>query len=605
MADAPLSPEEIEHRGFSSSFRGFDANEVRAYLGRVADELRAAAAEQRELQRRLADAEHRAAHPVLDHATLSRAVGDEMARVLASAQEAGQELRAKAEDNVGRMLREAHEHAQRIRSEADAVLAARSDETQEAVAQVRAQAETEAGAIAAKARSDAGAVVEAGEASARRLMQEAEAARAQVLGDLGRRRRMINVQVEQLRAGRDRLLDAYRVVRRTLDEVSDELERVEVEAKAAAGEAARRLAVARPGGPIEAAPFPEVGAGPDSAVTEREGDAAVVEPPVLAPPRGPTAPPPVQRPAAPQRTRVAPLDVVEAPAEIEAVRVLETVAMPADPEPADPASVVDDLFARIRADRAASVARAEAVLASEPTPVAPADETVAEDATAGPDGTADGPDDEALRERRDAAVEAIWSRLARSLKRALQDEQNETLDRLRAGRSQPTGAELVPGDQQAARFAKVAIVVLGEAAHEGAKFVSAGALPSVKVDDLAADLAGSLAGPLRRALDDCVRASGDDRATLVERIGGAYRECRGQRVERVAIDATVAAFGRGTLAAAGGQTLRWIVEDEAGPCSDCDDNALAGPTAAGDAYPTGQTHPPAHDGCRCFLAPAP
>jgi hypothetical protein len=31
---------------------------------------------------------------------------------------------------------------------------------------------------------------------------------------------------------------------------------------------------------------------------------------------------------------------------------------------------------------------------------------------------------------------------------------------------------------------------------------------------------------------------------------------------------------------------------------------LAGPTPKGQAYPTGQLHPPAHHGCRCLLVPA-
>ena len=624
MADAPLSPEEIAHRGFASSFRGFDTNEVRDYLARVAEELRAAAHDNHELQLRLVDAEHRAAHPVLDHATLSRAVGDEMARVLASAQEAGQELRAKAEENVGRMLREAHEHAQRIRAEADAVLAARSAETQEAVAQVQAQAQAEAEAITQQARDDAAVVAADEEARSRRLVQEAEAARAQVLGDLSRRRRMINVQVEQLRAGRDRLLDAYRVVRRTLDEVSDELERVEDEAKAAASEAARRLAL-----PADA----EAGTRSDATVPVRIDDDVQETDGVRAPGDGETdtplpatapVPSPVPSPLPPARSpspfplaRPGPsLARADPTPEPVTDRLTEPAVKPAA-EP--PPSVVEDLFARIRADREASVARAEEVLAAtgplaamavEETPLeASPREGRVEERAAADASAANGKDDEVLRERRDAVAEPIWTRLTRALKRALQDEQNEALDRLRgANASGVTSAGLVPNDRQLARYTKAATPLIEEAVQAGIEFVDTGASPggpSVRVADLVSELAESLAEPLRRAVDDGVRASGDDLGALVERIGGVYREWRGQRVERLAVDATVGAFGRGTLAGAGGQALRWIVEDQAGGCSDCDDNALAGPTIPGDTYPTGQTHPPAHGGCRCFLVPAP
>jgi hypothetical protein len=51
--------------------------------------------------------------------------------------------------------------------------------------------------------------------------------------------------------------------------------------------------------------------------------------------------------------------------------------------------------------------------------------------------------------------------------------------------------------------------------------------------------------------------------------------------------------------------VRWVVDDIDGPCPDCDDNALAGPTPLGQPFPTGQVAPPAHPGCRCVLAPSP
>jgi hypothetical protein len=65
----------------------------------------------------------------------------------------------------------------------------------------------------------------------------------------------------------------------------------------------------------------------------------------------------------------------------------------------------------------------------------------------------------------------------------------------------------------------------------------------------------------------------------------------------------VAAHERGGfLARPEGTPLRWLVDDE-GPCPDCEDNALAGPTPRGERFPTGQLHPPAHLGCRCLLTP--
>ena len=52
---------------------------------------------EQELRRALAEAEHRAANPVLDEATLTAALGQETARVLRSAHEAAAELVGRAE----------------------------------------------------------------------------------------------------------------------------------------------------------------------------------------------------------------------------------------------------------------------------------------------------------------------------------------------------------------------------------------------------------------------------------------------------------------------------------------------------------------------------
>ncbi|MBW3668051.1 MAG: hypothetical protein KY443_02450, partial [Actinobacteria bacterium] len=128
----------------------------------------------------------------------------------------------------------------------------------------------------------------------------------------------------------------------------------------------------------------------------------------------------------------------------------------------------------------------------------------------------------------------------------------------------------------------------------------------VAVDDLAASLADDLVGPLRRRLERGLEEGADEEAALVvERVGAAYRETKGKRLEQLAADHVIAAFSRGTfLGTPEGGPLRWIVDDVGGPCPDCDDNALAGPTPRGEEYPTGRLHPPAHAGCRCLLVPA-
>lgn len=686
MSDGPLSPEEVAHRGFPTAFRGFDTGDVRAYLQRVANDLRDSIARERDLNRRLADAEHRAAHPVIQGEELTRVLGEEMGRVLATAQEAANELRSRAEENAARILREAHDQAQRIRSSAESVLAERTEEAEGEAAEIRRVAAAEATSVVDRARREAELVAADGEVRARAAVEEAQAVRARVLGDLTRRRRLLQMQVETLRAGRERLLEAYRLVRRSVDEVADELQRAETEARQAASEAAERAADADPGADVDAdvdqqaaappadapraapsSPAPVAPdepapaddrrtappAGPEAADeggppaadddvhrppqlrllrrpeadTASEGDAQreVVEPPsaeeqvhvvVTRPggspsvrvPAGPPNPPPdaptgyaappavpeppVEPQAAPIGATAAETPVLPAPAAAET---------PAEPPGEAPAGAVDELFARIRAGRADAVAKAHEVLRG--------DEAAPDQAEpAEPPSPALG--DEALLQRRDAAVADVETRLTRKLKRALQDEQNELLDRLRNLRSTTdVDALLPPAAEQAARYVTVADELVRSAATAGAEFASpgpdgGGARP--RVDDVVRDLASAVTEPLRRALERAIRSdAGGDASAVVERIGAVYRECKAQRLEGLAGDAVTAAFSRGALAGlAPGRASRWVVDDDGRPCPDCDDNALAGPTAPGEAFPTGQAHPPAHAGCRCMLAPA-
>ncbi|HXY28172.1 MAG TPA: hypothetical protein VEH82_07800, partial [Acidimicrobiales bacterium] len=88
-----------------------------------------------------------------------------------------------------------------------------------------------------------------------------------------------------------------------------------------------------------------------------------------------------------------------------------------------------------------------------------------------------------------------------------------------------------------------------------------------------------------------------------DRLGAAFRELRGERVERLVGDYATQAFSAGVATADAEGTLRWVVTSATG-CSDCADNALAGAVRAAETFPTGHAHPPAHPGCRCLLAPA-
>src|SRR4051812_22254347 len=102
-SEPSMGPDEVAHRGFSSSFRGFDPNEVRAYLRKVAEEVRGLRDRERELRKSLEDALRAASHPTPpDEATLMAVLGEEAGRVLQTAKEAAADIRTKAEEKAGR-----------------------------------------------------------------------------------------------------------------------------------------------------------------------------------------------------------------------------------------------------------------------------------------------------------------------------------------------------------------------------------------------------------------------------------------------------------------------------------------------------------------------
>ncbi|MDQ1401888.1 MAG: hypothetical protein QOG03_204 [Actinomycetota bacterium] len=744
ISSEPLvSSDEVRHKGFATAFRGFDTNEVRTFLARVADELRAARDRHSELERLLAEAETRAAHPVLDESTLLGALGDETARIVHSARDAATDIKAKAEENVERLLREAGEEAARIKREADGLLATRTDEADAAAAQIREAAQVWGDEVRTKAREEADNIIEESKRHGREMVEEAQALRVKILGDLTRRRRVAMVQVEQLRAGRERLIEAYRMVRQTLDEVTDELARAEAEARVAAQVAGHKAGeeteptpdelevaasiaatlgaddateaiiaadLAGPDGPAETA---ESGVSGEAAVAavaapaDRDTDTGaepgegaarptanepvavevtVEATPAPEPPAAEAAPAPVSpsRPRAPKPSidpsahderRLSSLRILRRPKPEpatasavsggsshepvtgEGVRIIRdapsaTVSVeegegadggPSTDESGD-ATEVDALFARMRASRAEQVAEAEEVLAAGATDAAATDAEVGDSAGAGSaveavgtpadaaastsdvapepgtesEADADGAPvpnaDESALQQRDALIEPITHNLARKLKRALQDDQNDLLDRLRTNRGKVTDDLIGALDEHAGRFRLAAYDLLADAARAGTAFATgpadgAGDIALPAIADVADELAQGITGPLRTRLELALAeavSENDDEQAVVERIGAAYREWKSQRIERVTSDHVVSSFSRGAYAATSEATSqRWVVDDVDGPCPDCDDNALAGPMARGQAFPTGQVHPPAHPGCRCVLVSSP
>jgi len=250
-----LTPDEIVQRSFTTSFRGFTEAEVRAFLKRVSEEVVATREREAELVAAIDSLEEQLRMPrPLNEPEMLDALGVETTRLLRSAREAADEIRSKGEERAAQLLEEARAVAERIGTEAEEFSRTRTDEAVAHAAALVAEAEARAMETRAaletfadeqhtRALREAEDVVEAARAQGKEMLDEAKATRERVLADLLRRRTLLTAQIDELRTGRDHLLDAYRVVKRTFLEATGAL--AQVEQRAAAERAA--------GGPVDVA----------------------------------------------------------------------------------------------------------------------------------------------------------------------------------------------------------------------------------------------------------------------------------------------------------------------------------------------------------------
>src|ERR1035438_10047175 len=574
-----LAPDDVARHTFASVRRGFDTSEVRDYLESIAIALRGVADRERQLLQELAEAEHRAANPVLDEPTLTAALGQQTSRVLHSAHEVAAELVAKAEADANRLRAEADEETGQNRARAGALVAEQTARAEAEVNDLRQRTDQQVSAALESVRHEAEEVLAQAREECRAMVDEAQQLRARFLADLSRRRKILHAQIEQLRAGRERLAETINDVRRSVDGIADDLFTAEDDARLAA-EAAGREAVTRPaeGTPEELAAVllaDEAEVAGDLASSDgTTGDAGHGE-----------------------GAAAAPDDLVELPSSGTTVAQEAPRAEPppgeAPPADAPPAKSVDALFAKIRAAR-------------EEPGVGPEG---ADEDTGGESGDEPPEERSPFVVRRDELVSPIITPLARRLKRTLQDNQNDLLDRLRSNGSH-WSLDLLPEEtEHIDSYATAALPALEQASEAGATFAGTGLSHGPHADVLLGvghDLAESVVGPLRRRLSDGDGLADAEESVVAEYVGSAFREWKGERIERLAGDHVVAAFSLGTISAIEGEKaaqLEWVAVPGAGdaPCRDCEDNGLNGSQRPGEAFPTGHAHPPAHPGCRCLL----
>jgi len=537
ISSARISTGDIARHSFAIVRRGFDIDEVKTYLQSVARSIEVLEQREQELREAVAEADERAAHPVVDEATLTASLGQHSAQILRHAHDEAAKIVVQAQEGASTLLREAQSQANEMQAQSEGASAERvaeaeimvvnaTKEAREAVERIRYDALAEADAVIARAKDEG-----------RVLLEQVHEARKRVMADLAGRRRALSIQIEQLRAARDEMAASVQGVRGSIDAILTQLERSDDDARAAGLAAADQARLHLPKDLPEEETVPSVDAGEDPA-------------------HGGVTP------------------------------------------------SVDELFARIRAgtdaarheDEAAATADAEGADRDDggDRGVSGDEATKGEDENEGPD--------QSLIARRDELLSPISSQLSRHIKRALGDDQNRLLDVLRSTPNVGGEALLGPEDLHLSTFTLAAQGHLTEAFAAGTVFGGAteGTLASgPAVDQAAAGLSRTVVTMLRRRIGDGTDAGEE----VAERVGAAFREWRGERIERLVGDYAVQAFSAGVAAAAPpGGHLRWVLTSPNG-CSDCDDNALGGAVAVDESFPTGHPYPPAHSGCRCMVAP--
>lgn len=583
-----LTPDDIASRTFSSSFRGIAEAEVKTFLQRVANEFADARRRVGELEAALARAESSATEPrrFTDEELLDQ-LGEETSRLLHTARDAARDIRAKAEDSAQRMLAEAQESSQSMRAEAEGILEVRTGEADATAAEILDQARRDAEEIRATAeravealrmhadadvatmRADAArtAEIEVDDArrSARETLDHARELREKVLADLSHRRTLLTEQIAELRNGREKLLEAYRVVKRSFLDATEALAQVE-----------GRAATDRPD-PVD----------PEVIAAAMRGESLVV---------------------AADDTAADLADEVEPEPPTDSESDASTPSEGGTNESVDeaeggPRPDAGDLFARIRAEREAEAAApSEAGVNDADARVGEPEPAVAVGAEVEADATVD--------EHDDPTTPAGWATMSVSrivegalkpAKRTAQDEQNAMLDALRRQKGRPDAESALPSrpDQADAWVAALAGAI-AEAYAAGSSRLggSAGTLAV----ELALELVTAVLDPVRARFAQAIDES-EDANEAIERLNARAREFRTQQLESSLGDLFAGVYARGVYdAAPDDATLQWVLA-EAGCSPDCADNVLE-PTAKGAEFPTGHRHPPAHIGCRCSLTTA-
>ena len=270
ISSSRLTSSEVTRASFAVVRRGFDPHEVRSFLDYIGREIENWESREADMRRLVAEAEEQARNPIIDESTLTAALGQQSAQILRTAHEEARQVLEEAQAQATEMLQSAQARSGAAAIEAEQRAAARVGDAEIAATNLEGQATQNAQRILAQAQADGEILVARAREQGRGMIEQAQEARNRVLADMNARRRMMHLQIEQLRAARDELARAVIGVRETVDRLTTEISNSDANARAAAQEVARRQ------------PTPE--SVQEEALAEASLDAATMDaPPVVVP----------------------------------------------------------------------------------------------------------------------------------------------------------------------------------------------------------------------------------------------------------------------------------------------------------------------------------
>lgn len=253
-------PATIRDASFATSFRGFDKLEVRAFLHTLARRLdevdesqTVAETGDQEGGSEVDDAPEPEDDPRAEQLgarawVVLESANEAAAERLRVAEQEASELRGRADADALSIMRSAEEAAgvmlvelESKNTELSKLLKSEQSVRDRERADELAAAQADADEIRAAARSEGSEIVAKSVSEGREMVAEARLVRERILRDLSRRRTNSKVQLEQLKAGRERLLEAIELTSSSVTDVHRDLEASLPEARLAAESAGRTV----------------------------------------------------------------------------------------------------------------------------------------------------------------------------------------------------------------------------------------------------------------------------------------------------------------------------------------------------------------------------